>query len=478
MARGISTFRSKVFFPILSLVLTTVALMGYLYVLRQSAIIEKDLVKRGDSLVTVLAKNLKLGISTRSDEYMDEAMKSTVDIDDVLGVRVYASDGKALRDAGKKGRPRQNLVPTTDLFSKDLSNKVFQYKGHMELMAPVYYIESGIGRSDLDLYPVETGKKVVIGFVVLSLSKESIVVGTKDVRNLAVTTALLFCIVGGLIAYYIASRITLPLSTLVMNIRDIEVHGLRSIPVDGDYEIRELAVAFNKMADALGKREKELHSLASALSLSEERERYRIATDLHDNVGQALALSKMKLGMLLTSVPNPYVVKELSEIRELIAQAIQYSRSLMVDLSPPVLQVDLSDAIKEFAEQIGEKHGLQINWESSGQLLLINNETCMILYKAVRELLINIVKHAQAKAVTVSVRKDEGDIRISVEDDGVGFDTQRIELHSKTFNECFGLINIRERLKDIGGVLVVEAGCQQGTRATITVPSRSENHGA
>jgi putative nucleotidyltransferase with HDIG domain len=257
MLKGPSTFKTRVFSPILLLVLATVSLMGYLYILRQSAVIERDLEKRGQSFVTILARNLKIGLLTRSNEYIDEAVESVVDLDDVLSVRVYDTHGKVLREIGKESNPRQDVIPTIDLFGKDLSSKVFHFSGHVTLVAPVYYVASSIGGDNLELYPVVTGKRVVIGFVGLSLAKQSIVSAQKDVRNLSIITALLFCILGGLIAYYIASSVTSPLSDLVKDIRDMKDRGLRNLPLRGPSEIHEVSIAFNMMADNLNKKEQE-----------------------------------------------------------------------------------------------------------------------------------------------------------------------------------------------------------------------------
>jgi signal transduction histidine kinase len=314
MIGGMSTFRAKVFFPILFLVLAIVFSTGYLYVLRQGAVIESGLEKRGRGLVEILAKSLRVGISTRSDEYIDEAMKNVLEVDDVLGARVFDSDDRVLRYISRTGNLQQNILSVKRLFENDLSPRIFQSQGQLDLVAPVYYVESGIGRGDLEFYPVVTGKKVIIGYVELSLSKESIVSARKNVRNLGIITALFFCVFGGLIAYYIASGVTRPLSEFVRNIHDMQIHGLSKLPMRGPDEIREVSVAFNAMADILEKREQELHSLSSALSLTEERERRKIATDLHDNIGQTLALLKIKLVMVQEMATDSRILNEIEGV--------------------------------------------------------------------------------------------------------------------------------------------------------------------
>jgi hypothetical protein len=110
MIGGMSTFRAKVFFPILFLVLAIVFSTGYLYVLRQGAVIESGLEKRGRALVEILAKGLRVGISTRSDEYIDEAMKNVLEVDDVLGARVFDSDDRVLRYISRTGNLQQNIL--------------------------------------------------------------------------------------------------------------------------------------------------------------------------------------------------------------------------------------------------------------------------------------------------------------------------------------------------------------------------------
>ncbi|MFZ3137072.1 MAG: ATP-binding protein [Thermodesulfovibrionales bacterium] len=476
MIRGTSTFTAKIFFPILLLVLVIVSSTGYLYVLRQSAVIESGLEKRGKALVEILAKSLRVGISTRSDEYIDEALKNAIEVDDVLGVRVFDSDDRVLRYISRRGNLQQNIVSRKGLFENDLSPRIFNFERQLDLVAPVYYVESGIGSGDLEFYPVVTGKKVIIGYVELSLSKESIVSARKDVRDLGIITALFFCVFGGFIAYYIASNVTRPLNEFVRNIRDMQIHGLRKLPLRGPDEIREVSVAFNTMADILEKREQELHSLSSALSLTEERERRRIATDLHDNIGQTLALLKIKLVMVQEMATDSRLLNEVNELNKLVDESIKYSRSLMFDLSSPILhELGLVKAIEALTAQIGEKHGLQINCESNGDLLSLDDQTCTILYRAVRELFMNIVKHAKAKAVAVSIQIAQDNAKIRIEDNGIGFDIKETEGYGRTLSGSFGLFNIRELLKDIGGILLVESNPGRGTAATIVIPFIGRN---
>ncbi len=332
MLKGLSTFRSKVFFPILFLVLATVSSMGSLYVYTQNRLLEKELGKRGESLVTVLAKNLKVGLMTRSDEFIDEAITGALDIDDVMGVRVYGFDGKVLRSIDRKDHPPQDIEPKRELFDRNLSPRIFSHKGHVDLFAPVYYVESIIGKSDLDFYPVETGGKVLIGYVELSMSKEGIVSAGRTVRNLTLLTAFLFCFIGGLIAYYIASRVTLPLSDLVKNIREMEQRGLHRLPEHGDYEIRELSVAFNAMADTLKKRE---HELIEGMT---EKKR------LEEQLQQAQKMEA--IGQLAGGIAHDF--------NNILSAITGYGHLLLMKMDGDGAQKDYVEHILEAAERAGE----------------------------------------------------------------------------------------------------------------------------
>ena len=215
--------------------------------------------------------------------------------------------------------------------------------------------------------------------------------------------------------------------------------------------------------------EQKLRSLASELLLAGERERREIALELHDHIGQTLAASKIKLGDLL-SKPAGRFKKPLNEIRELIDQAIQYTRSLTFDLSPPILyEIGLGAAIEWLAEKTQKEHGLAIDVRIQSIPVSVDHEIPILLFQIVRELLFNVVKHAKARSIRISVQGDSDQIRIRVKDDGVGFDTSRVQLQSGE-NAGFGIFSIRERLSYFGGSLQIVSGPNLGTDVTITAP--------
>ncbi len=213
-----------------------------------------------------------------------------------------------------------------------------------------------------------------------------------------------------------------------------------------------------------------LRNLSLKLSLIEERERRKIAAELHDQIGQNLALAKIKLGELRASPAlSAELVKSAGFIRELIDTSIQYTRSLTAELSSPLLyELGLEAAVQALTDQVQEKYGLRTDFQKSGHSRPLAEKTLIILYKAVRELLINVIKHAQAHKLTVSIENREAAMIVTVEDDGIGFDVSKLDDSGKETE--FGILNIRERVESIGGQFTIESRLAHGTKFILVAP--------
>jgi len=217
-----------------------------------------------------------------------------------------------------------------------------------------------------------------------------------------------------------------------------------------------------------------LQVLVSELSLTEERERRRLATDLHDHIGQALAISKIKLGILQKSVTSEIMAQPLSEVRELIEKMIQDTRSLTFELSLPVLyELGFEAAVEWFARYVRSHHGIQVDVQKDMKPIPMDDEIKVLLFRFVRELMMNVVKHAQARRARVIISRNGEEVTIKVEDDGVGFGPLA-QYQAISSNGGFGLFSIRERLHYLGGRLEVESTDIEGTRVTLMVPLKHD----
>jgi len=223
-----------------------------------------------------------------------------------------------------------------------------------------------------------------------------------------------------------------------------------------------------------GKRELEsnqerLRSLAAQLSLVEERERRRIASDLHDGVGQALTVVGMKLGALKQQLAGCDGAETVDEIRRIVELVMRAARSLAFDLSPPVLyELGLEAALEWLAEQTEQRHGIPTDFRDDRRPKPLHEDMRILLYRAVRELLVNVAKHASASHARLSVGREDGWIRIEVWDDGVGFDVPRSTARDP--GGGFGLFSIRERLEHVGGRLEVVSRPGDGSRLVLLAP--------
>jgi len=215
----------------------------------------------------------------------------------------------------------------------------------------------------------------------------------------------------------------------------------------------------------------QLKSLASQLSITEERERRRIATELHDQIGQSLVFSKIKLDELHQSATSSELTKALDEICNNIGQIIQDTKTLTFDLSSPILnEIGLEAAISDWLDvQIEAKHGIETEFVDDGQQKPLDDDIQALLFRNVRELLVNVIKHAKANKVKVSISRVEEQIHIDVEDDGKGFDSVKVA-SGATEETKFGLFSIRERLEHLGGSFEIDSKPGSGSKFLMTAP--------
>src|SRR5262245_6655757 len=210
-------------------------------------------------------------------------------------------------------------------------------------------------------------------------------------------------------------------------------------------------------------------SLAAELGYVRDRERQKIAEDLHDHIGQNLALAKMKLGALNSSLGGEHSAL-VAGISDLISHTIEDTRSLIHELHPEWRsEVSLRQALDWLAKQTQVKYGLACVIEFGALPKPLKKDVQEVLFQAVRELIGNTVKHAGASKVRIIGGWGRGWIRIRVIDDGRGFDPSKL-LSPSTKTGGFGLMIIRARLGFLGGNLYIHSRAGAGTSAMIALP--------
>ena len=216
--------------------------------------------------------------------------------------------------------------------------------------------------------------------------------------------------------------------------------------------------------------------IRNEVALAEERERRRIAQDIHDNLGQTLAIAKRKIqevhADLTTGSGDP--VTDTKEIAHILDQMIGQTRTLTFDLYPLMLDdLGLIPTIEWYAENFASKTGLKINVIKTGKPGMLSRLASIYLFRAVKEILNNVFKHAGAQEVILATHSSESRLRIVVVDDGRGFDVDSMRKMSMG-TSGIGFVNIRQWASDMDGSFFVESTPGHGTRVVIEAPVKRQ----
>lgn len=213
-----------------------------------------------------------------------------------------------------------------------------------------------------------------------------------------------------------------------------------------------------------------LRALASDLTLTEQRERRKLATDLHDYLAQLLVVGRMKLRQAHSQAGEPVTANRLEELDQILDDSLTYTRTLIADLAPPSLQeFGLLEALYWLREQM-RSHGLSVTVRADIERINIPEDQAVLLFQSVRELLFNVIKHAQTDVALVVVdTMPTGELRVTVEDSGAGFDAAGVAARDSSATR-FGLFSVSERMQAMGGRIEIESSPNRGTRVSMILP--------
>ncbi len=216
--------------------------------------------------------------------------------------------------------------------------------------------------------------------------------------------------------------------------------------------------------------QEKLRSLASELTIVAERERRKIAVSLHDRVGHALDLAKFKVFSIYEECNDKRCSEVLEDIINAMNTALKETRSLTIEISPPSLhEFGLVAAAESLVKQFNDQYGLKVEFESSAERFPLSETVSIVLYRSLRELLVNVVKHARASKCRVVMSSKKGEISVRVSDDGLGL-TPRRGRHFESDTKGFGLFSIKEHIESMGGEILIESKPKQGTNVVMVVP--------
>ena len=224
---------------------------------------------------------------------------------------------------------------------------------------------------------------------------------------------------------------------------------------------------WKKSEDELKLNQERLREFAAKLTLSEENTRRDIAQDLHDHLGYELVSQLMTLRTLSEKDLPEDISKIINDLIKNTEKLIAANRNLVFELSPLVLkEVGLNPALEALAKNMLEPRGIEYELIFNGSMeeIQIDDDICVLLYRMTRELLFNVIKHAHATKVNIIVNRGASKSMVAVEDNGKGFDVNKVKYG-------LGLFSIRERLLPIGGEMKIISAPNSGTMIVMTCPS-------
>ena len=233
--------------------------------------------------------------------------------------------------------------------------------------------------------------------------------------------------------------------------------------------------AMREAEDALAQHDSQLRALATEITLAEERARRKLASELHDGPAQNLAGMAMQLAELKRKTQDHHHLTLIDEAEQVLADTTLQTRTLMLELAPPGLHdTGLIEALRWLADRVGKQQRLSVTVEDDGVPKSLEDQVTVLLFQTVRELLQNVVKHARSKRATVRCAVNNDVLSLDVIDPGVGFEVHSID-RLPTRQGGFGLFNIRERLKLMGGSIDIHSIVGEGTTVRIRVPLKSQH---
>jgi len=257
-------------------------------------------------------------------------------------------------------------------------------------------------------------------------------------------------------------------SKLVNFTWDIVSNKLKEVALEQANAALEQRVA--ERTSALEQAHEQMKKVSFELVWAEEKERERIAAGLHDQVGQSLLLAKMKLDALLETVATAACCDTVEAAVLLLEASIHDIRSLTFRMRPPILDTaGIETTLEWLCSSISDDYGLKVDFSSDGQHRNLSAEIRYSLYQAVRELLLNVAKHAQTATAHLRVKSADSTFEIEIIDNGVGFNmTESSQQHM--FNGSYGLYNVQQRVERLDGSMTIESAPGKGTVVMITVP--------
>ncbi|WP_312422033.1 HAMP domain-containing sensor histidine kinase [Anaerospora hongkongensis] len=461
--------RMSIYYRILAMALGIIALLsvaaGLIVWDSLDDIVSKQLQKRGAEIASHVALTSGNYI-LMEDLYnlYDLAKQTAANSEDVRYILIIDSNNRLLAHTFSGGIPQGLLVDRVN--DKPQETAIFS---------------SNEGIIHDIVVPIENG---AVGYVRVGMTEEYTRNSVNQHIREIVLTIFGVCTLAVFLSSRISAIITKPIRNLAQVAESITQGNLeiRANIRDGG-EVGRLAGAFNEMAaslikasgdkeillDELRAKEQMRDTLITRLMTAQEDERKRISRELHDETSQALTSLMLTMRVLAEDAPNQEQKDALLLGRDVAANILREVRDLAIELRPPVLDdLGLAAAIERYSDKFASRHGLDIDLQTAGRQIAVDDQIAVALYRIVQESLNNVVKHSGATTVSIVITFQPEQITVTIADNGRGISDADL-LRAQQENRL-GLYGMRERVELLQGRLEIRPSLQGGTELCITIP--------
>ena len=489
------SLRTKLTLLIEALVIILVVVTGIITTVHEKKTLEGELYKRGLALAQDLARFSVSPLLSNDLATLRRFVKHTLTQDYVLYALILDPRGRVvmhtdLNEVGKVYHDNLAIIAGSSRESGCTSLNPKGNKGQCDIYAPINVSEARLGT-------------VLLGYSYKAVADE-IAAARRRILYIGLGTI----IIGGIIAYLLATFISLPIKKITARMEKVAGGDLAAIAdINRSDEIGSLVNSFNRMAADLGKHRKhlevlveartaalteanqqlsqeirerrkaeeevrqsqgQLRDLASHLQFIREEERIQIAREIHDELGQALTAIKMDIHWLGHKLPNDQQVllDKLQAMSKLVDLTVQTVRRLSSELRPKLLDdLGLSAAIEWQASEFSNRAGIPCDFRSEPDDIILDKARSTAFFRIFQETLTNIARHAQATEVEIILKKNADNVEMIVRDNGEGITDQAI-LDPK----ALGITGMRERAHSLGGNFKIDGVPHRGTTVKVSIP--------